>query len=464
MSAQAIYITHFLGFVAGVFLLMRPVAADDERWEWRLAGKLAVIAAMALFLLVKSETHWILHDFRVAYYSAGVAIQDGPQGLALEIERGVEGFVNLPIVAYLFWPFGALSDQVASLLHAVFGLVCILAAWWLLVRLLSLGQQQALLLLFIFAANGPIVYSFKEGNLSHMLLLLFVVAFIWLRNGRQFGAGILLGLAALIKPPLLALGAYFLFRRNWRVVAGGALFCTLAVALSVVIFGWEMHLRWYELCIKPFGKNPMGAYNVQSIPAFLLRLQLGPENKLFVWKTHSLGVPFAVLSGLLVAAIWISVLWVLLRSSMRMAIGKQPAPLATELEFMMVIAAICVTSPVSWSHYYSWFLLPAAFFVSNQIVAWRKTVFRYIGWIGLLLLATPVLRIYWRNEWLYLAYTYVGVSLMLAGGLIWFALLGIARYRLVQRSDVVAPHSHFPNGDLPAREFVPVSNRQLQHE
>jgi alpha-1,2-mannosyltransferase len=391
--------------------------------------------AVALVLLIVSDPPMVLQDFRDAYYTAGVAVQSGPSGLSPMIEKGTDGFVNLPIVAYLFWPFGLLPVLWASLLFSVMGLACVLVAWGLLVRLAAIDAPSAGVLLLLFAINGPLIYGFKEGNISHVLLMLFAVALTWLRHGRDIPAGLLLGFAAVIKPPLVLVGFYFLFRRRWKVVAGGAFSCAAAGLLSLAVFGWDMHLRWYELCIKPYSENPVAAFNVQSVQAFILRLQVGPEGW-FDWETVSFEPAYAVGSTALVAAIATLVAVVLLKPSARHG-GPEQSQKLVEIEFMIIVALACVVSPISWSHYYTWFLLPFAFFIGRSDPMWSMPVVRGLGWLGIVLLSMPVLGSFWRTDWAQSPFGQTAMSSLLVGGILWLGLLCWIRYRMASRMPTI---------------------------
>ena len=56
----------------------------------------------------------------------------------------------------------------------------------------------------------------------------------------------LFGLAATIKLPLLLIGAYFVVRRRWMIVAGGGTAIAIAALLSLAAFGIDDHIRWYN--------------------------------------------------------------------------------------------------------------------------------------------------------------------------------------------------------------------------
>jgi hypothetical protein len=431
MKSLLIYALHLVSLAAGVWVLWRTMPRGDLNLSNALTP-LALSGAMGLFLLIVSEPHSLLQDFRDAYYAGGASLQAGPQGLRPEIEKGVDGFVNLPIVAYLFWPWGLMPVIWASALFSLVGAACVLATWWLLVRLASLDTRQAAILLFLFSANGPLIYGFKEGNVSHILLLLFVTSLSWLRNNREFAAGLLLGFTAVIKPPLFLLGIYFLARRRWRVACGIALTCVAAGLLSLSVFGWDLHQRWYELCIRPYSDHPLAAFNVQSLQAFVLRLQVGPKGWLD-WRPVPFEGAFGVWSTGLVAFVVAAVVLALAMPVSRHASTGQRQSLL-EIEFMMILALICIISPISWSHYHAWFLLPFALFVAQRDPFWSSRTARAAGWLGVALLSGPVIRVLWPERLAPSLYAHLSVSLLLIGSVLWLVLLGSLRVRMTARS------------------------------
>ena len=249
-------------------------------WQGPRVSRFATLASVAIvavcFLL--SAPHFSpsgLNDFRNVYYPAGQAVLEDPAALGPLV--GIGKFVNLPIVAYLFVPIGLLSDYIASNLFTLLGIVAVVWTWKLLCDMADLrgGSQWALLVLF--AGFGPIIYSFKEGNTSHMVLLALAAALNLLRNHRYGAAGLLLGASSLIKLPLLLFGVYFLLRRDWEAVFAFIAVWVAAGLLSLAVFGWELHRQWFELCVLGSSVNVVGAFNAQSIAAFLARLGHSPD-------------------------------------------------------------------------------------------------------------------------------------------------------------------------------------------
>lgn len=432
-------LVHVLLLAAGLFVLISPRVRRLLPWNpMAVAAVLGALVASWTFAVTTYST--LFEDFTAAYYAAGVALQAGPQGLAPLLERGVHGFVNLPLVGYLFWPFGLMPERTASVVYALLGVAAVVWTWKKLVDLASLDQRRAAVLLLVIASNGPLIYGLKEGNTSHFVLLAVVLAMASLIERRDFRAGVLLGFAALVKPPLVLFGAYVLLRRRWGAVMGGAATLLLASGLSLAVFGWEMHQTWYRLCIEPFTQGVVPAFNVQSIQAFLLRWQLGIQGP-FQWNPVPLVAPYDWIAKLLAGALFVVAAAVMVRNATPVAAGARERQ-QLWMEMSIVVALCSTTSPMSWSHYYTWFLLPLALFVSvDGSGIWRGRLFRAGGWIGLLLLSTPVIGVGWATGWSIRPYMAVATSGLLVGGLLWMMLLAIWRME-APRSSIDIDDSH----------------------
>lgn len=427
MFSLTIHFLHLAGFVLGLAVLH---ATSEPRGGLTLRqGALVLLASSVMFgfVFMMSDPKGLFEDFLEAYLEGGVAVRASPGALAATFEEGVHGFVNLPIVAYLFWPFAFAGRTVAALSFSVLGLLCAAGAWVTLVRGLALNRRSAALLLFAFAASGPLLYSVREGNISHFLLWPLAVAMFMLGRGQDFRAGLVLGAVALLKLPFLLFGVYYLLRGRWRVAWGGLVVCATAALLSVAVFGWDTHVRWYQHSIQPYGQDPMPAFNVQSIQAFVLRLQTGAQG-LFVWDVTPLTGWARPLSSALVALAYASVFIWLWRTRATASASPRSGPSASDTEFMLVMALACVTSPLSWSHYFCWFLLPAAHFMKSlESPAPQDGALNRWAWCGLVASAIPVITIRWPSPVPAEIYARSGVSMLLFGGLAWMVWLACQR-------------------------------------
>ncbi len=360
------YPIYLIAFAATI-VLFEALRRRDVPWVIRATLGCMICVAMAVFTFRISDPQddVMFNDVAISYYPAGQAVfpDDPAAGLKATYRNGAEGFVNIPIMAYLCAPLAVVSKTTGDNAFLFLGVITMILTWHTLARLAKLNPDQSLLLLFLFAACGPLHYSLRLANSTHFVLFLFVLGIWTLRKDREFQAGILFGFAALIKLPLLLLGVYFLLRGRWRVAMGGAAIGAFAGLLSLLVFGWDLHLYWYEHTIKPLSSNPLSAYNNQSIQGFFARLQYGNIGLLW-WKPWpidpSLNLAAKVVVLLLVATVAAVIGWP--RRWRGERVMTAPAHMISEIEIWMVTLLSIMIGTVSWSHYYLLILL---------IIHWR---------------------------------------------------------------------------------------------
>ena len=78
-------------------------------------------------------------------------------------------FVNIPVVAYLFAPFGIFGRHAAIALFTLTGVGFAVGSWFLLLRMLRLDLKARWLLMLLFLASGPLMNTIKLGNTSEMI-------------------------------------------------------------------------------------------------------------------------------------------------------------------------------------------------------------------------------------------------------------------------------------------------------
>jgi alpha-1,2-mannosyltransferase len=400
----------------------RLVARLGRELSWPAVALVSALLFGFLFRISEPQVE-PLSDFYKAYYPAGRLLLEGPPA-ALRSILETRDYVNLPLVGYLFVPFGAFGRGTAGVLFLLAGAVVALGAWYLLCEAARLDRSRRQLLLLLFAVNGPFHYGFKEGNTSHVVLLLVVLSFLARRRGRGHLAGALLGLAALVKLPLAIFGLYFVLRRERAAFAGMSGVLALAGLGSIVVFGWELNAFWYTRCVAPFLGDVMSAYNVQSIHAALARAARGPD-ALLDWDPRPLEPVLRAIATAVVMLELATVAWAAWREPA--ANVPERREVARELEFMLVLALCLISGPMSWSHYYVWLLLPLAFLLAGGEHLPRGRVTTSLGAAALVLSAGPVVFIGTPLPLLMEVYARVILSHFVIGGLLFFALLVRAR-------------------------------------
>jgi hypothetical protein len=257
-----------------------------------------------------------------------------------------------------------------------------------------------------------------------MILLLMTSALLCWKKGLPVITGALLGLAAIVKLPLALFGFYFLIRRRWRAAAG--FFATVSgiATLSVIVHGIMMHQVWLQKCVVSYIGKPIAGFNVQSLYGFLARLYGGD---VLDWRPLIIGGSYPVVRILFTAILLCTAGFVLWRSG-----SPRDFPGAV-LEFSVVLLLLLLLSPISWSHYYLWLLLPQAFWIKGDISLPPGRWWLMLAAVALLAVMIPVRTLHPRNPLLCAIADRVLISHYFFGGLIFLAILLRSRwaYRLI---------------------------------
>lgn len=440
-----VILVHLLGLLLGLVFIHELVRWKvSRRIFWAAVSLQSIVMTAFVFQVTRGI---LFSDFLKAYWVGGATVlQDRSQVLDL-YNKGIESFVNIPVVTYLFAPLSLASPMPSALLFTLIGLAGTAATWFLSVKAANLDTKDKGILLFLFASFGPLLYSIREGNTTHIVLLGVVASFLLLRMDRNVLAGAILGMAAIIKLPLLLFGVYFVVRGQWRVVIGGGAAIGAAVLLSLALFGWNAHLIWYESSVLQFGRDPLPALNVQSVASALARLELGPVAVLD-WTPHQLSTPLQLVASastfLLLA---FAVVAVMVPRPADGTAGTQEV--AREIEYLIVLMLACIISPLSWSHYYAWMLMPIAFFIGKGPHFSHAPLARCVGWISIVVGAAPMMQLYFGSPFLEDINARLGTSRLLFAGLLMLGLLIWSRWRIVvDTTDVSAHEAPAGNGRI----------------
>lgn len=429
MDERVVHFLQDLLLVAGGTLV---VFALSRVRRLRLLAALAICAICVFagwFIFAVSDPPDVFWDFMNAYYPAGQLVRADPASLAPQYDLGIHGFVNLPILAYAFAPLASMDMHTAGVVLSAVAAAAVFLAWYLLVRAAQIDGPNRWLLLFLFAANGPMFNSFRLGNTSQLLLLGLVAGLYLLQKKRPGWAGVVLGLVAVVKPPLLLFGLYFLLRRIWGAVLGFAAAVGVLGLSSVLLFGWEMHSRWLRDVLQ-FGDTPIEAYNNQSILGFLGRLGEDPS-VLEDWSSMEVTPAQHNLANLLVGLLVVATIWACVRGSVGRETSRHaPGNDAANLEYLLVVMLALLVSPLTWTHYYVWMLLPFGFLLSRRSTVAPGVVTKSLAWAGVLLVSPVVLALRLSGTTLPTWYSRLLVSHVLIGALIWFGLIVVARSRV----------------------------------
>lgn len=182
-----------------------------------------------------------------AFYWAGTALREGADHLydmdaesellaaliaPAPYDGEVHAFVSPPYWALFFAPFARLPYLVALAAFSTLSALLLALNVALLRHALGLDRiplGRALLWALCFY---PVPFAFLDGQTSMVVLFPLVLAYVALRRGKDFAAGLAIGLLA-VKPQLaVCLGLVILGGRRWQALLGAAISGGACVALG----------------------------------------------------------------------------------------------------------------------------------------------------------------------------------------------------------------------------------------
>lgn len=356
----------------------------QQRWKSWL-GYWVSASCMILFMWTVSDPSVLFGDFDEGYYPAGRLILESSSSLLYNpvAMEPIPGFVNIPIIAILFIPFSLLTLGDAHFLLIILSTLAVFTICYFLIKLTKVSGRKRIALIGLFVINGPLYYTLRHGNATHFVLLLLVAGLFCIQAKRDIWLGIILAIAALLKLPLFLFSIYYLMRQKWQVVMGFSATLLAVVGASLILFSFDLHLTWFEKCILPYAGKPMAGFNIQSVDGFLARLLT--ENNLINWVPLEVGWDFKIIRYILLSLLIGGTILVCWRS-------KPPSTLEEEnLEFSIVLCLALVISPITWTYYYSFLLLPLSLYLGNTLAVPKGRLWFNLVLLSTLLISLPVI-------------------------------------------------------------------------
>ncbi len=265
---------------------LRPAASTAGRL-WFLLGLVVLFAAVGVQYSIK-----VLHN-RGAFNRWETHVLSSVENG----ENGAEAYnyPNPPIMALVLYPLAKLPPVWGALawFYVKVGLT-LLAFHWVFQLVETPGRPFPLWarVVTVLLSLRPIIGDLHHGNVNLFILFLVVAALAAFRYRRDLLSGLLIGLAVACKVTPALFIPYFLWKRQWRVLAGCAagllLFLWPGFAPALAL-GWNENQQqvrsWYMEMVYPFvveGKITSEHPN-QSLPGLVARLTThSPSFSVFV--------------------------------------------------------------------------------------------------------------------------------------------------------------------------------------
>jgi len=207
------------------------------------------------------------------------------------------------------------------------------------------GLAASLAVAGLCLAFYPLIKGYTLGQIQVWVDALFAASLWAWYAGRQAAAGVCLGIACLIKPPLVLLALWALVRRQGRMLAGMLAVGVLGVALSVAIYGVSSHLSYLRV-LSFISQRGEAYYPNQSFNGLLNRWLANGDNLEF--QDFEFSPPNAVVAGATMAAAGILLVLALIVPPLR-------RPDDGRFDLPLMAATATIVSPIAWEHHYGVF-------------------------------------------------------------------------------------------------------------
>jgi hypothetical protein len=412
---------------------------------WLLIGLGVVLMLMRVEIIVMAGSDFT-HD-----YMASLALRTGRSiyttftqpdfsaralGMAQPLYRPQPvNNIHPPFDALLFLPLTLLPYNVAIALWSALSLLFYFLIGWIVLRELRIDLSGAWLALLIGLALCwfPFQAHIALGQVSLFLSAIIIGGWALLRRGRDFPAGVLIGLACLIKifPGVIVL--YLLLRRRWRA-AGAALAVTaLGLLVTLLVVGID-DVAHFFLHVPALATEENGySLNNISLTGVIARVFIDGA-----WVQ-----PLVVAPGfarLLTALCSLGLLALVAWQVWRMPRTQR----ADDIGFALACIVMLLISPITWQHIFPILVLPFGLLL-RDLRAGLERRWLLLSLLALALISLPDINIGRALMQIYLPYRmpWYTALLMLSATIGLFLLwwLVVSRAHAVAVDDTVFPPS-----------------------
>jgi hypothetical protein len=304
---------------------------DFRAGSARTRALLAVLAVVSLVAVFTTRVSRKMPDFDV-YRTAGARALAGEP--LYRADDGHFQFKYLPAFALFAAPLAKAPAAAAK--GAWFALSAILMLILLALSLQAIPKIRrppAVLVVVTFLAMAKFyAHELVLGQVNLLFAVVVVLAIVWLRRGRDAGAGVLLALAVVVKPYAVIFAPWLATRRSRTALlamAGGLL---IVLLLPAARYGWDGNLRllndWWHTVTATTAPNLTNQDNV-SLSAMFTKW-LGPGSPASILAALT-GAILLLLTGVVIA-------------------GRGTLPVPDTLEGSLLLLLIPLLSPQGWDY------------------------------------------------------------------------------------------------------------------
>ncbi len=250
----------------------------------------------------------------------------------------------------------------------------------------------------VLLAWTPLFSLVYTGQITALVFVPLTLAWWADRDRHRVAAGFWLGLAFSLKPHLLLVFVWWVFRGRWRSLVVALLTTTATVALAAVVYGWSAYASWAGHL---GGANWTWAAMNSSLWALPSRLwQATPYYAHLSIHPQLIGP----VTAFIVVPAGLATFW---------GLWKVRNP---DIAWALALISTTLIMPLGWA-YYAWWWVPMAMGLSLPRWVWSA--------VALLMVTPVVLLAPWVSESILMTFT-VGAAPVYASAILWAAVLRLA--------------------------------------
>ena len=344
-------------------------------------------------------------------------------------------YIYPPFFAALMRPFASFSFATAKTLWFILNAGLLIAAIALLARMAGMRWWITLIFGGVVMLMPPIYDTFLLGQVNFVLLFLLTLMICFSTRSSpnrvtDMLAGVLLGIAAVIKIYPLLLGSVYLLHRRWNVLVGVMIGIGLTLVVGVLGSGNTAMTVEYFTVVAPNLSGGGPGITDQSIWPVIARLfsvnqyryaYLTPTNLVDLTLNPVVNAPW------LGTAITILLALLILGVTARTFIRSRAAgtPLDVWFDLSIGITLIMLLFPVVHDHYFTLLLIPFAYIFS------RYRTFLASHWLFRIGLTSAILGLVLQRYWRVILNSIPSPLVLISGFtgalILWLVLLWLAR-------------------------------------
>jgi hypothetical protein len=380
-----------------------------------------VVLAGILYLTIKQVRDASM-DF-LSYYIGASALQQGKPLYTQETHESVSALAGIrqvgryiypPTLAVLLQPVLLLSPYAASLLWFFVNVGLLWLGIGLLLSQSTIEDHRVkAALLLLPALFTPVLMTLYLGQVNILIFTLIVLVWWTFRRGIQYVSGALLALAVWIKLWPIILIAYFVWKREWKVVSAAITGLALIGLFTLAFSGVEQTTSFFTDWLPQLAQGTERGIDHlnQSIPGVFAKMFAPASN----YVQPLIQNPAIAQQGSRIAVLLLMVSTIALCSS--------PIALRDSQQFstefiLVVIAAMLITGRLFESNLT--LVLPAYFFIAEALNHEHSTAWRHIALPVVSVILIDLHRVIWTLAnpdkqalpWFLLIFPFLGVMLL----------------------------------------------------